>query len=313
MAEAKWIPDLRADTPARHAAKHVLELRLSVVQERLPLAAAHADEDVEHVHQLRVGTRRAGAALRIFAAVLPTSLHKKLRKTLKKLRQAAGAARDWDVFIDTLTQRLNRVEAKQRRGLDFLLGFSHGQRVVAQQGLIDVAEAKGEDLAELSKDLPAALQNDDDRGPTLRQLAVPSLTELLHELDSAAAGDLSQYEHLHQVRIQGKHLRYAMEVFESCFAPEFREQIYPKVTEMQDILGLANDSHVATHRLENLRLRLLRTQPEQWPAYQPGIGALLRFHQRRLPQQRRAFLAWWYNWQESGTEHELTRLICSGE
>src|SRR5262249_193985 len=70
------------------------------------------------------------------------------------------------------------------------------------------------------------------------------------ELDEAVDRNLEDYEHLHQVRILGKRLRYAMEVFADCFAAAFREQLYPAVEEMQEILGNANDSYVACGRLE---------------------------------------------------------------
>src|SRR5258708_6608863 len=89
--------------------------------------------------------------------------------------------------------------------------------------------------------------SDASKSPELRELAVPMLEQLVREFEEAAGGDLHEYDALHQVRILGKQMRYAMELFESCFAPAFREEIYPCVVEMQDILGRANDSHVAGH------------------------------------------------------------------
>src|SRR5204862_8205255 len=129
------------------------------------------------------------------------------------------------------------------------------------------------------------------------------------DLEGAARGDLQAYEALHQVRILGKRLRYAMEIFESCFAPEFRQRYYPAVVDMQDILGLANDSNVACQRLNALRLRLMRTQAKQWLQYQQGIEVLLRFHERRLPEQRRKFEKWWQQWLNSGAEQAFAELI----
>jgi CHAD domain-containing protein len=111
------------------------------------------------------------------------------------------------------------------------------------------------------------------------------------------------------VRILGKQLRYAMEIFESCFAPEFRHKYYPAVVEMQEILGLANDSHGTCQRLNALRTRLMRTQPKQWPHYREGIEVLLYFHERRLPQQRRKFERWWRAWLKSGAEAAFAELI----
>src|SRR5438552_2313389 len=102
MADEKWIAGLRGDMPGSEAARRTLTLRLGAVRDRLPAAVFHADEDVEHVHQLRVSTRRAAAALRLFADCLPERMHKKTRKSLKALRRSAGEARDWDVFLEML-------------------------------------------------------------------------------------------------------------------------------------------------------------------------------------------------------------------
>ena len=63
MAEGKWISDLMATTPLADAARLTLGVRLEVVRDYLQQALHQADKDPEYVHQLRVGTRRAVAAL----------------------------------------------------------------------------------------------------------------------------------------------------------------------------------------------------------------------------------------------------------
>src|SRR5207253_11329729 len=80
------------------------------------------------------------------------------------------------------------------------------------------------------------------------------------------------------------------------FATEFREALYPRVEEMQDILGLANDSHVAVDRLESLKERLRPMWGEDWKPLEPALTSLLRFHRRRLPKQRALFVQWWQQW-----------------
>ncbi len=308
MADEKWISGLRGNMPVAEAAARVLTVRLGVVLDRLPSAVAHADEDIEHVHQLRVGTRRAGAAVRIFADCLPGKLHKRMRRTLRTVRRAAGAARDWDVFWTALGQRGARAKRTERAGIDFLLGFGHGQRVCAQGYLRTATDGAVEELQHLLTACAEATANA-DRDATLRGLAVPRLTELVQELEDAAHGDLSHYEALHQVRILGKQLRYAMELFESCFAPAFREQMYPEICAMQEILGRANDSHVASQRLEELQTRLARTQPAEVERYRPVIRALLSYHRRRLAEQRRHFVKWWSTWESSGHAAALVGLV----
>ena len=76
--------------------------------------------------------------------------------------------------------------------------------------------------------------------------------------------------------------------------------LYPRVEEMQEILGRANDSHVAEARLTDLRQHLRRGWPTEWKRVQSGVESLLRFHQRRLPQERKRFLHWWEEWRTTG-------------
>src|SRR5438445_7388852 len=132
MAEGKWISGLSASTPVAEAARQTLTVRLEVVRRYLKLALDETNNDPEPVHQLRVGTRRARAALDIVAAYLPGKVAKRARKQLRRLRRVAGEARDWDVFRLTLTTLSQRRPAAQRPGLDFLIGYALAQRSVAQ-------------------------------------------------------------------------------------------------------------------------------------------------------------------------------------
>jgi CHAD domain-containing protein len=276
-------------------------VRLEVVRDGLPGALHKADEDIEHVHQLRVGTRRAGAALWIFKAFLPDKAHRAAKKALRRLRRAAGEARDWDVFLAGLHERMQEDRAREQSGLDCLLGYVVACRSAAQAHLQEAAPAQIADFEALMAETVAAVE-EPPSSETLLDLAQPMLMGLLHELDEAAAGDLDDYAHLHQVRIIGKRLRYAMEVFADCFAPPFREEMYPAVEEMQDILGRANDSHVATGRLTAVRQEVRGKAPAEWKRLRPGVEGLLRFHQRRLPQERKRFVKWWKKWQQSSGE-----------
>src|SRR4051794_22443581 len=99
MAEGKWINGLAAAMPVEDAARVVFAARFEVVRQYLPLAATRPYEDVEYVHQLRVGTRRAGAALQVFGTCLPRKHLRAAKASLRGLRRAAGDARDWDVFL----------------------------------------------------------------------------------------------------------------------------------------------------------------------------------------------------------------------
>ncbi|MBI1915093.1 MAG: CHAD domain-containing protein [Planctomycetes bacterium] len=311
MADGKWIEGLGPKAHTAEAARRVLEVRLHVVRICLPLAVHEADRDVEHVHRLRVATRRAGAALKIFRPCLPEKAFRRVRKQLRAMRRAAGEARDWDVFVADLLQRRKQCGVKEQPGLDFLIGHGSEQRDAAQVHLVEAGEEYGPGLAERIDETVKGVREPqhDKTAKMLDDLGRVLLGDLVREFDWAASQNLDDYEHLHRVRILGKQLRYAMEVFADCFSDVFREELYPRVEEMQEVLGNANDSHVASQRLGTLRERLRLKWPEDWKRYQPGLDALLRFHRRRLPRERERFLNWWRRWQTSDSQrlHELLR------
>src|SRR5262245_6755266 len=94
----KWGPDLPPEAPVTAAAALALRTRLAAVRNFLRQAARKTDPDPAHVHELRVWTRRAQAALELFADLLPRRRASRPRQRLKRLRTAAADARDADVF-----------------------------------------------------------------------------------------------------------------------------------------------------------------------------------------------------------------------
>jgi CHAD domain-containing protein len=310
-ADGKWIAGLGPSTPIAVAAHRVLTIRLKVVRDYLGLALREPDKDPEYVHQLRVGTRRAGAAVGIFSVCLPKKSYKTARKELKQLRRAAGEARDWDVFLITLTEMEQWGKSRRRAGIDFLTGYALAQRSIAQTHLEEAGSHYPLAFDRfLAKTVGAIEESRRKKRPrTLIDLATPLLSGLLTNLEEAARADLSDYSRLHQVRIFGKRLRYAMEVFADCFPSSFRNELYPEVEEMQDILGRANDSYVAGQRLQEMCAKVKAVLPGDWDRLRPGIEGVLRFHEQRLPEERQRFLAWWQHWQQSGRRAAFTALI----
>jgi CHAD domain-containing protein len=304
MANGKWISGLTPDMPVEDAARKVLDTRLKVVCEYLPLAVQAPHEDIEHVHQLRVGTRRADAALKIFSDCLPRKGFQNIKKRLRRVRRAAGEARDWDVFLLAISQWSEKRPPAETPGLDFLRGHAFTQRQLAQEELRGIG-AEPLDTSQLIGVIqaPSDLKAPRELGP----LALCTLANLMDELDRNVAADTGDYDHLHQIRISGKKLRYAMEIFADCFAPTFRDKMYPAVEAMQELLGNANDSHVAQQRLSDLRNPLKLTCPDDWARLRPGIERLLQSHRQRLAAERQRFRRWCQSWRK--TRKPLAGLI----
>ncbi len=313
MADGKWIENLTANTPLTEAAQQVLLARLQVIRNYLPKVLHDADQDPEYVHQLRVGTRRADAALRIFGPCLPDKVSRSARKRLQHIRRAAGVARDLDVFALHLLERQQKQPDREQPGLDYLVGHTLGQRTRAQTELVIAARKDGGSFEDFLRDLILAVRPSPDHFPnaTLLGLSRPLLSTLVHCLEEKAGGDLTDYLHLHEVRIAGKRLRYAMEVFACCFGPVFRQSLYPRVEELQEILGAANDSYVVAERIKQVRLYLQAAWPDAMKRLAPGIDATLQFHRKRLPAERRRFVRWWKRWQADGV-HQLKHSLLAG-
>ena len=310
MADGKWINGLSPGMSVADAARVVLAARFEVVRQYLPLAAERPDEDTEHVHQLRVGTRRAGAAVRVFAGCLPRKHLRAAKRTLRTIRRAAGDARDCDVFLEHLTAHQETAPPEAKPAFDFLLGYALGERTASQARLVEAAEEAGPGFAPDTALLPAHVRppRDDDAPRTFGDLSAVHLGELLGTFNVAVEADPSDPPALHQLRILGKQLRYATEIFAGCFAPPLKEALYPAVEELQETLGEIQDAAVGVVRLEGLRERAQRVIPAEWPRLQAGIDGLIAELREKIPTGRERFRAWRERWTTLTAEYPTDSL-----
>jgi CHAD domain-containing protein len=301
MSEGKWVTNLKASTPAAKAAGRVLKVRLEVVEKYLRPALKEPFKDPEPIHQLRVATRRAKAALDIFSSCLSRKIVKKVNKWLRTFRHAAGEARDWDVFLASLTAGKKKLTVRNRAGLDLLLGYAWDRRMAAQEQLVATAKEHRNAFRKwLGKTLAAIHKPASSQPQNLGKMARLQLADPFREIAKTGLRDLKNIQGLHRLRITGKRLRYAMEIFADCFAKPFREQLYPRVIQMQDILGAIHDNHIACERLESLRTQLQEIMPGDWPRFKPAIEWILKEHQAKIHQETQRFQEWWDHWQKSG-------------
>lgn len=297
MADGKWIDGLKPDMPVAEAAKLVLAARFAVVRQFLPLAVEKPQEDIEHVHQLRVGTRRAAAALRCFADALPHKSLKATKRTLRTIRRAAGTARDWDVFLASLPGAKAFAAAGAKPALDFLIGYAIGERTAAQERLIAAATEAGPLFAEQSQDLPTRTRVPADNPPAnFGALAVHQLGALFREFTSDVEANPTAPPALHALRIVGKRLRYAIEIFADCFPATMKDKIYPTIEHVQEVLGDVQDATVGTERLACIRGTVQAVVPKEWTRLRKGIDALATSLRARVPAGKKAFAAWRKEW-----------------
>jgi CHAD domain-containing protein len=285
-SSGKWIDGLGPETTVADAARRSLETRLAVIAHALPLAAHLAEHDIEHVHRLRVATRRAAAALKLYRDWLPEKTRRWFKKRLRQIRRAAGEARDLDVLI----QRLQRESGAQ---VEPVVRFLAEKRRAVQPDITKLAEDMRRDdrfvrkAARLFRKIPASDADEESVSPERfcdwapQQLAMfrSAFIELLPE----GSEDIQA---LHQFRIRAKALRYAIELLAPAFEPELRDEIYPAVEELQEELGNITD-HIAAIRLF-----------AEWEAYHAAQTPLkgeshLDAEKAREVQDLRDFRVWW--------------------
>jgi CHAD domain-containing protein len=241
---SKWITAIDPSASVDAAARVSLEARLTAVAHHLPLAAYHTEQDSEHVHRLRVSTRRAAAALDLYRDWLPRKRARWIEKRLKKIRRAAGQARDLDVLAERLARDYgDRAEA--------VASIVAQERDSVQVDIVRIAEKSRRDDRFVRKTarlihsvrLPQDAQAVNSM-QTFRAWAAEKLADVAGQFFDAVPVATADMEALHRFRIQAKSLRYAMELLASAFGPELREIQYPVVEELQERLGRIND-HVA--------------------------------------------------------------------
>jgi CHAD domain-containing protein len=250
VVHSKWLADTSPDMSVSAVARTAVTNRLETFWHYLPLAAERPEDDVEYIHQLRVSTRRSSAALQIFGSLLPKRSSKWLRQELGRVRRAAGDARDFDVFIDRLSEEKNHLDPEIRAAI---MEELRERREDAQPAVIEACE----DLRLWQFDLRIELLADRVRWrgeppePDFGTAAREMLSPIVDEFHEARLADFADTAALHQLRICGKGLRYAMELLAGAFPKAFRKELYPTVGEMQDKLGIVNDHASACARLSS--------------------------------------------------------------
>lgn len=262
--------------------------------------------DIEHVHQMRVASRRLRNGLNLFEAFLPKKHTQVWQKKIRMITKALGQARDLDIQIDLLNRCLaETLEDRLKPGYNRLLLRLRQQRRLAQekvnQTLIDLQEAGTLDTmsAVLTK-LTAAAEG--------LYLYTPSLYQQAFEAISSNLDDFLSYEgfifnpenvaQLHAMRIAGKHLRYTLEIF----APIYGHALDPHIRAMkniQDLLGEIHDNDVWIFWLpefinqEGARVEAYFGNCGPLKRLLPGLHYFMEDRQRIRDEEYQAFLSIW--------------------
>ena len=200
------------------------------------------DDDVEHVHDIRVSSRRLRAALQMAEPLLPPRRTQRALERLRELGRTLGRRRSADVIL----ARLEQIEATTEAGVDTAL-LARAKRLVqlrrrrATRRLRD--RYPPERLARHGLDIVGLMMQPRVPAPSF---AAATRQNLLRRIRAAerylpSIEDPNDAEGQHRLRVMLKRLRYACELTGDAFWELRRGDTVATVKRMQDALGELND------------------------------------------------------------------------
>jgi CHAD domain-containing protein len=258
---------LAAGERADLAAVAVLKALLGVIAANLP--GTIADLDPEFLHDFRVAIRRSRAVQRELADVFPRHELRHWRRELRWLQQVTGEARDMDVYVLEFDDFRALVAEELRPDLEPLRSVLQTRRLAARRAMVQ--ELRSERAARALEDWgvfldriaaaagaggPGALAGETrqpagDRAPLAAEpiaaVAGARIAKVYRRMVrmGGAIDDTSPAQEYHELRKQGKELRYLLELFGApLFDAEVVEEMVRTLKALQDTLGRHQDREV---------------------------------------------------------------------
>ena len=324
MARAEEIEALDCDAGVHAGALLVLRNRL---QEMCALRAVALDfTDIEGVHDMRVASRRLRSALRDFAPFLRRKAVPQRR--LKALADALGFVRDEDVAIQALEALKAKASEHIAAGLEQLTDERRWRRERARASLermlnTDTLAAMQEKYLDRFE---RAMRSDIDTGANAqeRKSQAAGFRHAGREIILARSKELQdlssslyhpfETRRLHRMRIAAKRLRYAIELFSSCWGAALSE-IAREIALLQSSLGELHDCDVWIAELgERLDPRArekraeVKSVVEQSHARQAAVWLIGHFVKER-EKHFRAALTRWHKWETVAFDERLAKSL----
>jgi CHAD domain-containing protein len=209
----------------------------------------------EPIHQMRVGTRRLRALLRVFGSIMDAHWASELEAELRWLAHLLGNVRDLDVMRQRLREAAKPQDHRALLYLQRVLGKRHRNAQAAmREGL---RSKRYDDLIERLHASSLAPEVLLEAGKPALEVLIPSLQSAWRTL-SRAARKLKPDDNslkFHRVRKMAKRTRYAAEMLMEDLAQDNRDdakRFIKRMKKLQDNLGELQDSVVASKTIEML-------------------------------------------------------------
>lgn len=206
------------------------------------------DGDTEYLHDFRIACRRSRSLLTQVREAFPAGTSAGFREVFAWLSRTTSPQRDLDVFLADLPGLADHLGRRHARALAPLQELLIERRRAEHERL--VAALEGPRLREFLPQWRAYLEGFAARrapaAPPVREAADRALQRLFRRVlrDGARCGAGSYSPMLHELRKDGKKLRYLLEAFRGLYDSSAVDVVVRRLRKLQGVLGDIVDCHV---------------------------------------------------------------------
>ena len=253
--------NLNASTPINEALKPLLAPLARSIIRNAP--GVIQDKDIECLHELRVSLRRTRAALTQARHVFPARIVSRFRTEFGWVGRHTGPLRDFDVYLLEYRDERPQITPFHPRLLALISEQRERERHHVAKVLASVR------FARLMGDWSKLLATPAPQRTTLRDARLPTKIYASDRIRSAykrvrrqglSISATSPDDALHGLRKTCKTLRYSIELFGPLFPKHRIRNLVRALKQLQDNLGVIQDSVVQVQTLRSLGEQL--SQPD---------------------------------------------------
>jgi CHAD domain-containing protein len=288
-------PDLDRHDRAIVGVRAVLRSFADAIDAAWDGAAAHLDD--EFLHELRIGIRQTRSLLAEGRRILPKDVRSEQREAFRWLGTVTSPARDLDVYVAGWPRLTSLLTDPEARALEPVLAHLAGQQGVAHA---EVALAlRSRTARALRADWRAWLDLPDVEvaggkhgtrplGQVIGARIMAAQQQLLTH--GRTIDDDSPAMQLHELRKDGKRLRYLLEGFGHLGGRQRSKAMIGHLKALQDNLGAHQDAEVQADALRRALQELDQEEDDGAPdATLEAGGRLIAALERRQLEERAAF------------------------
>lgn len=216
--------------------------------------ADHLDD--EALHAYRIAIRRTRSLLAEGRRVLPKQVRRTHRDGFRRLGTATSEARDLDVYVAGWSALVEPLDRSEQQALEPVLVHLAGQRVMAHRAVAQALRSRGARVFFADwrawLDLPdEQVRGGRDADRRLGSVMAERVLTAHHRLvtDGRRIDARSPAAQLHELRKDGKRLRYLLEGFGELGGRKRAARVISQLKDLQDELGGHQDAVVQAGRL----------------------------------------------------------------